>query len=331
MSTLLRVLVFVFASAVALHTRAGTPAPTHDQHASVPFDVVISPPAPSRQKIIDFWTRERMEEAWPASFSPPYGGDPIEPFLDPKADHSGYTLMPSPYASHLFSRLTGILYFRRANTNGEGYVVQHCSASIIHSISQNLILTAAHCVHEPIHHVWNDMFMFVPGFDGKQAPLEKWPIQSAYIPGQDAQESPETDIAVARVYPLPSGKTLEAEVGPGTAFFPHVSTNENEAFSMVKDVGYPSVSRFGEDPVYENAEQRQCNSGTAPGKENPKTLLLLNCTPQAGNSGGPIVRLFNPPFEVVGVFVKTNPLAGQARLLPQTFVPIYKAADSTPK
>lgn len=315
------VLFFATASVVALYAKAGAiPSAPGNSFIGSP-KVVPSPPAPGRDEVIRFWTPARMAAAWPVANPPPYQGGTINdaPFLDPGADLSGYTLMPVPYVNRPLSRITGILFFHVAdNDPDEG--VHHCSASVIHSKSQNLILTAAHCVHAG---QWYDMLMFVPAFDGRApVPLEKWPIRRAFIPAENAGDSPETDIAVASVYPLPSGKTLEAEVGD--AFRPHVSTTE--LFPLVKDIGYPGTWIPGDDP-YLFAQQRQCDSHTSQGQRF-NTLLLLNCTPQGGNSGGPVVRVYSSPIEVVAVFVNTVPLNGQTRLLPKTFIPIYEAADS---
>lgn len=311
-------LLFATASAVVLHVNAGAiPANSRNQSV-VPLEVVPSPPAPSRDEVIRFWTPARMEAAWP----PGPGFDhrfPIEPPLDARADQSGYTLVQAPYANRPLSRITGILFFHASSDPDDG--LHHCSASVIHSRSGNLILTAAHCIYQA--HVWHDMLMFVPAFNGTQpVPFEKWPIRVAFMPGQDAPGSPETDIAVGRVYSLPSGKTLEAEVAG--SFQPHASTTE--VFPLVKDMGYPSYAIPGDGP-YLYAQQRECDSHTRHGEEF-KSLVLLNCAPQQGNSGGPIVRVYSSPIEVVAVFAKITPEGGQPRLLPDTFIPIYQAADS---
>ncbi|WP_333677772.1 trypsin-like serine protease [Dyella sp.] len=311
------------ASATALHVRAETLADAPNPRADTPYEVVPSPPCREkemvcRDKVIDFWTSEKMKAAWPAEdFLPPQY--PIEPVLDPDADQAGYTLVHAPYMDRPLSRFTGILFWR-SHDPLVGEELRHCSASVIHSSSQNLILTAAHCLYGI---KWHDMLMFVPAFDGTyDAPLGKWPIRIAFMPGMDAPGNPQADIAVARVYSQSSGETLEKTVGG--ALQPLV--NSGELFPLVRDVGYPSKAISGDGP-YHFAEQRQCDSHTDRGGQY-NNLVLLNCSPQPGNSGGPIVAIYSAPVEVVGVFAKTTPISGQPRLLPETFVPMYKIADS---
>lgn len=321
--------LFAMFSAVALSANSMPMSGGSDSRSIGPREVVSSPPCledpvDCREKIVDFWTPERMEAAWPPGQPDFLDSFPIDPVLDPSADTSGYVLTPVPYAGRPLSRITGILFFHVASEDPNNGL-HHCSASVIHSNSQNLILTAAHCAYDLHSHRWNDMLMFVPAFDGTEpVPFNKWPIRLAFISGENAPGSPRTDISVARVYSPPSGGTLEAEVGG--ALRPRVTTTE--LFPLVKDIGYPSKANLGDGP-YLFAEQRQCNSHTRQGNDF-SNLVLLNCAPQQGNSGGPIIVAYTDPIEVVAVFAKTVPREGQPRLLPETFGIIYKIADSLP-
>jgi hypothetical protein len=322
-------LLFATISAVVFHTIAGTTAGGSSNRSISTQEVISSPPCREdpvdcRQKIIDFWELEKMEAAWPPGQPDFLDHFPIDPVLDPNADTSGYTLVSAPYTAHPLSRITGILFFHLAS-EGPDSGLHHCSASVIQSSSQNLILTAAHCVYDLQAHQWNDMLMFVPAFDGTQSvPREKWPIRLAFIPRENAPGSPAADIAVARVYSLPSGHTLETEVGG--ALRPRETGTER--FPMVRDIGYPSKANLGDGP-YLYAQQRECDSDTREG-EVFSNLVLLNCAPQQGNSGGPIIVTYTHPIEVVAVFAKTDPREGQPRLLHATFGLIYKIADSLP-
>lgn len=321
-------LLLATASTMAPHLRAQATSNLSARASTVPNDVVVSPEIKDRDEILAFWTPARMQEAWPApgfQTAPPV---PEEDRLLPGADQSGYALMPKPYAdpAHTLSRLTGILFFEVVNDAKEE--VRHCSASVIHSLSGNVILTAAHCIRLT-GGAWYKNVMFVPAYDGSyDAPLGKWPVHLAFLPSEDAPEHVETDIAVARVYatPAPAGPDVSLEQTVGEGFWPRVS--ETGAFPLVKVIGYPGKWIIGDDP-YANGEQRQCDSHTRQ-SETSRNLVLLNCSPQEGNSGGPLVLLDGNPFgyEVVGVFNFTAPVLGQSRLLPETFLPIFNAAQS---
>lgn len=285
-----------------------------------------TPPGPGREAILAFWTPDRMAQAWAVTNPPPWDQPPLDPPVPPGSDHSGYTTMPAPYADHPLSRVTGILFMRNGGEGSER--VGHCSASVLRSNSRNLILTAAHCVRS--FGEWRDMLLFVPAFDGTTAPLGKWPVRQAFLPSEDADQATETDLAVARVYSATTThrQALTLEEAVGVALTP--STSIDESFVSVKVTGYPAQPRPN-DPVYAYAEQRQCDTPAVSSTSNDMRLRLTKCTPQGGNSGGPIIyNRIGPPFSVVAVFTNTVPDQGQTRLQPAIFMPSYEAADALP-
>lgn len=269
--------------------------------------------------VLDFWTDERMDEAWP-SHNPPQP-PPILPPLLPGADQSGYVVMPEPYNEHRLSRMVGILFYRDM-TGG----LAHCTASVIHSHTKSLLITAAHCVTQSAENTWNNMLMFVPAYNGTgrlKTPLGKWPIRRVFIPYQRAGVVSVDDIAVAQVFsktaPIGPGVTIESMVGGGL----QPRTSETENFEpAVKIIGYPGVWYAGDGP-YEG-EQRRCDT---PIFNLPDSSFSSpHCAIQGGHSGGPLVFDTGIPgaYEVVGV---VNSGVIQARLKLSTFGRIYRAAD----
>ena len=82
-----------------------------------------------------------------------------------------------------------------------------CTASVVHSATQSLILTAAHCLASGLP------VTFAPGFDDKAAPDDVWTVDAVYLdPRWLANQDPAADYAFARVS-RPSGGTLESVTG----------------------------------------------------------------------------------------------------------------------
>jgi hypothetical protein len=69
-----------------------------------------------------------------------------------------------------------------------------CTASVVRSAAQNLILTAAHCLTAGLP------VTFVPAFDDKAAPDDVWTVDAVYLdPRWLAAQDPKADYAFARV------------------------------------------------------------------------------------------------------------------------------------
>ena len=82
-----------------------------------------------------------------------------------------------------------------------------CTASVVRSKTQNLILTAAHCLTSGVP------VTFVPGFDDKAAPDDVWTVDAVYLdPRWLASQDPAADYAFARVS-RPAGGAVESVAG----------------------------------------------------------------------------------------------------------------------
>ncbi|KQY10300.1 trypsin [Mycobacterium sp. Root135] len=91
----------------------------------------------------------------------------------------------------------------------DGQSLHTCSASVVHSTTADLILTAAHCLAAGVE-AW-----FVPGFDESATPQEFWHVDEVYLdPRWMADQDPLADFAVARVSRQDDG-SVESTVGGG--------------------------------------------------------------------------------------------------------------------
>ncbi|MBI3692617.1 MAG: trypsin-like peptidase domain-containing protein [Mycolicibacterium aromaticivorans] len=82
-----------------------------------------------------------------------------------------------------------------------------CTASVVHSAGQDLILTAAHCLAAGLSAT------FVPGFNESAAPGDVWTVDTVYLdPRWLSTQDPKADYAFARVS-RSAGGTVESVSG----------------------------------------------------------------------------------------------------------------------
>ncbi|MCV7178850.1 trypsin-like serine peptidase [Mycolicibacterium sphagni] len=104
-----------------------------------------------------------------------------------------------------------------------------CTASVVASKTQNLILTAAHCL------AGGTPATFVPAFKDTAAPQDVWTVDAVYMdPRWITSQDPKADYAFARVS-RPAGGAVESVAG--RAFTLGASSDIRGAVSVV---GYPS-------------------------------------------------------------------------------------------
>jgi hypothetical protein len=83
-----------------------------------------------------------------------------------------------------------------------------CSASVVHSSSRDLVITAAHCVYGT-----GPTIEFAPGYDRGATPYGVWDVRRLYVdPAWRATRDPRHDVAILEVAPR-AGKLLEDVVG----------------------------------------------------------------------------------------------------------------------
>lgn len=91
-----------------------------------------------------------------------------------------------------------------------GQSLHTCTASVLHSSTGDLILTAAHCLAGGVD------ASFVPAFAESARPQAFWHVDAVYLdPRWVANQNPLADFAVARVSRQDDDGSVEAEAGGG--------------------------------------------------------------------------------------------------------------------
>jgi V8-like Glu-specific endopeptidase len=165
---------------------------------------------------------------------------------------------------------------------GGGLGAHFCSASVVDSPGQDLLITAAHCVSGN----GSGPFAFVPGYDNGRMPYGIWRVTRVILGASwIASANPNADVAFLVV------------TGPGRTKIQNVTGGEQlglgqAAGQIVSVIGYPETA---------NAPVR-CNNlahGFTP------TQLEFDCGGYTnGTSGGPLLENVNPATglgTVVGV------------------------------
>ncbi len=192
------------------------------------------------------------------------------------AKHPGTTRTAKPSS---LNGLVGALFTH--NSDGDHF----CTASVVDSAGQNLIITAAHCVYDPITGQSSDL-VFIPGYRNGEAPNGVWPLVSVTV-DQSWKDSgnPDLDVAFAIVQPQ-NGKQVQQVLGANTLGI-------NKGFQLpVRVTGYPSS---GDVPI-------TCSNNTT---AQSSTQLRIDCPDYTGGtSGSPWITDLNPATRsgtVVGV------------------------------
>ena len=83
-----------------------------------------------------------------------------------------------------------------------------CSASVVHSTTRDLVLTAAHCVYGT-----GFTIEFAPGFHDGRSPYGVWDVRRIYVPqAWTTSQDPRYDVAILKMAPR-GGRKIEDVVG----------------------------------------------------------------------------------------------------------------------
>ncbi|WP_035806045.1 trypsin-like serine peptidase [Kitasatospora mediocidica] len=199
-----------------------------------------------------------------------------ERFLKAFDKHKGTTRTASPTT---LNGLVGAVFTRSAS--GDHF----CTASVVDSAGQNLIVTAAHCVYDPGVGQRNDL-VFVPGYRGGETPSGVWPLAAITVDQSWADSgNPDMDVAFAVVQPQ-GGKQVQQVLGAN-------KLGIGKGYQLdVRVTGYPSSSDVPITCVNQTVQQSP-------------TQLRISCPDYTGGtSGSPWVTGFDPATRtgtVVGV------------------------------
>ncbi|GAB2706835.1 trypsin-like serine peptidase [Kitasatospora kifunensis] len=142
-----------------------------------------------------------------------------------------------------------------------------CSASVVHSSTRNLLVTAAHCVSSA------SGVTFVPGYRNGQTPYGVWQVTQVYeTNGWTQNGDTDQDFAFLQVAPNSSGQRIEDVVGGNTLGL-------NESFGAnVRLYGYPNTSEV---PLL-------CADSTGQQSTYQRSIYCPSYT--GGTSGGPWIN-----------------------------------------
>ncbi|MFJ5923791.1 trypsin-like serine peptidase [Kitasatospora sp. NPDC092948] len=161
-----------------------------------------------------------------------------------------------------------------------------CTASVVDSPAQDLIVTAAHCLVDPGVGPSRTDLVFVPGYRADDTPSGVWPIGAVTVdPSWRSRGNQDLDVAFATVQPQ-NGQQVQQVLGAN-----RLGTGRGYTLP-VKVTGYPSSS---DEPI-------TCSNTTV---QQSSTQLRIDCPDYTGGtSGSPWVTALDPSTHtgtVVGV------------------------------
>jgi V8-like Glu-specific endopeptidase len=127
----------------------------------------------------------------------------------------------------------GALFF----TDGTGLTSHYCSASVVHSATRDIVVTAAHCVYDASSGGYRYDIVFVPGYHAGEAPYGLWVPTRIVVDSQwTSSADPDHDVGflvVARSGSSGGASTIEDVTGANRI---GISTGYH---NLVEVVGYP--------------------------------------------------------------------------------------------
>lgn len=218
----------------------------------------------SREKVIRYWTPERMKDAVPTERD-------LRPVAAAKPAKGGETSagtsaeVPQPYPSTY-----GKVFF--TSNSGVNYV---CSGTAILSANESVVWTAGHCVNEGPGAFYKN-FLFVPAYRDGSAPYGKF-AGSTLLTTSGWQASGEwgVDVGAAVVGVNDLGQTLSDAVDEAPLAF---DAPRNQAYRLY---GYPAAKKFS------GQRMRVCETSwlTDDAFATPDTMGAA-CDMTGGSSGG---------------------------------------------
>jgi len=238
------------------------------------------------QRIINYWTAERLANAKPRDFVRTSGGKFV-----PKAKPGSGTGASWTGGGSVIQR-TGKVWF---SMDGGDWV---CSASAVADSRSgfSLVLTAGHCAYDEVNHAFATNWTYIPSFD--TAPTFTCPqttygcwttaagglvVHNGYATaGGFNTQATVHDFAIAVVGPGGKNGTTQLDsLGTYGIAYPAISTG-----GTVHAFGYPAAGRYhGSDLTY-------CTGPTFNDLYNDNLTWGIKCNMTGGSSGGPWIAGF---------------------------------------
>ncbi|RJL21702.1 hypothetical protein D5H75_36805 [Bailinhaonella thermotolerans] len=264
------------APASASSSGAGSAPSSASSPASPPAEVVEHA---ARQRP-GYWTPERMARATPLGLL----ADTVDALLAPSAvpRKARQTHRPSarsagarwPSAGKV-ARTTGRVFLTIDKTD---FV---CSATTVPSASRDLVVTAGHCLMDPLLG-WAENWTFVPGYDAGGKPYGVYTARRMFVPSAWSKRGDDSyDVGMAALNTA-GGRHVADAVGVQRIAFTSQRGRQVYAF------GYPA------DPPYDGGELVYCSGKPKPDPHKQTMDHGLRCDMTAGSSGGPWLTGFDP-------------------------------------
>jgi V8-like Glu-specific endopeptidase len=242
--------------------------------ANVAVEHAVSSAAQSTAQ--EFWTPSRMTSATPSAFGP---GKMPQSAAGSNAARAASAPSGIPSATRFNGVPTvGALFYTT------GSAKHFCTASVVTSSSKNVILTAAHCVHNKSY---ASNVEFVPGYHSGLRPYGAWAVKKIVVAAQWVQsKNPNYDFAFLTVRRAPGfGKALQKVTGA-------------LALGIYRGYRHSPVEVIG----YNDTGNRPVKCATKSFRFEPDQMEFYCHNYRGGTSGGPwILHYKNGTGTVFGV------------------------------
>jgi V8-like Glu-specific endopeptidase len=259
------------------------------------------------EKVIRYWTAERMRQAVPADRD-------SRPLPSAKPEKGGGTSAgASSEVTQPYPSAYGKVFF--TSNSGVNYV---CSGAAVLSANESVVWTAGHCVNEGPGAFYKN-FLFVPAYRDGSAPYGKF-AGSILLTSSSWQASGEwgVDVGAAVVGGNGYGQTLSEAVDEAPLAF---EAPRNQAYRIY---GYPAAKKFS------GQRMRVCETSWLRDDAfaTPDTMAAA-CDMTGGSSGGPWVTSTGAVASVVSYGYRSlrNVLFGPH--LESEALSLYSAAASS--
>jgi hypothetical protein len=223
-----------------------------------------------------YWTPERMRDAVPL----PLAGSgqqegPVDPIAGASAQPPDREIDPSRDVAYP-ERIHGKLFLTIGQSNAS------CSATVVTSFTQDLLLTAGHCVVVPTAGgpVFATNVAFVPGYRNGVGPFGLWVATRLRAPTIWAFEGDiSLDVGTVNLAPGATGPIQTTLGSRGVSFNRKTNSYKGKRFQIF---GYPALPS----PFYDGERPILCNSRFVNFEKFTGSVLGSPCHQQEGSSGG---------------------------------------------
>ncbi|HEX2312669.1 MAG TPA: trypsin-like peptidase domain-containing protein [Thermomonospora sp.] len=253
------------AGAALLTLPAPAPATAQDRHEPRPGMVNQATTAAAQQKVLKYWTAQRMKAAAPMAYTLGVSGQsgPTPRLTAPLTlPHGG-----GPWTGGgTVVRTAGRVFFTHKGRDAS------CSGNAVTSGNKSTVITAGHCVK--MDGAWHTNWVFVPEYDTGKRPHGTWTARQTLATAQwSASEDINHDVGAA-VVNQQNGKSLTDVVGGQNLAFNQPRGQNMYAF------GYPAAAPYnGEKLIYCSGKVFDDILGTE--------AMGMQCNMTGGSSGGP--------------------------------------------